>query len=68
MSTAQGTVAAWSAATGARVLLDDGTVLDVPAAGLVGARLLRPGQRVRVGLADDDATPVTVTLLTLPLP
>lgn len=67
MNTVQGTVAAWSAETGARVLLDDGTALDVPAAGLVGARLLRAGQRVRVGIADDGAA-VAVTLLTLPLP
>lgn len=67
MRTIQGTVATWSAETGTRVLLDDGTACEVPASGLVGARLLRAGQRVRVGLADD-ATPVAVTLLTLPLP
>ena len=66
MRTVQGTVAAWSAETGARVLLDDGSVCEVPATGLVGARLLRAGQRVHIGLADD--VPVAVTLLTLPLP
>ena len=66
MTDVQGTVSHWSSEDGTRVLLDDGSALAVPAPGLVGARLLRAGQRVHVRL-DGDGRPVAVTLLTLPL-
>ena len=54
-------------ARSATVLLDDGSLLAVPARAVdaAGIRLLRAGQRVRVRLLDDEV--VAVSLLTLPL-
>jgi 2-phospho-L-lactate guanylyltransferase len=56
------------------VLMDDGTALafDGPAFDRSGLRLLRPGQRVRVGVERDSASTeprvTAVTLATFPLP
>lgn len=66
----QGTVRRYDAATGTgSVFLDDGTVLEFGAAALAGSplRLLRPGQRVRLGL-DEAGVIALVTLATFPLP
>ena len=52
----QGTVATWDAESGSgSVLLDDGTPLEFPAAAFArsGLRLLRLGQRVRLGYGSD---------------
>jgi hypothetical protein len=66
----QGTVRSYEADTRCgSVFLDDGTVLEFGAAALAGSplRLLRPGQRVRLGL-DEAGAVVAVTLATFPLP
>jgi hypothetical protein len=66
----QGTVRDYDADTRAgSVFLDDGTVLGFGPAALAGSplRLLRPGQRVRLGL-DAAGAVVAVTLATFPLP
>jgi hypothetical protein len=66
----QGTVRSYDAGTrSGSVFLDDGTVLEFGPAALAGSplRLLRPGQRVRLGL-DGTSAVVAVTLATFPLP
>lgn len=52
------------------VLLDDGTELpyDATAFAASGLRLLRLGQRVRIGLADDGMRVATMQIVTLPDP
>ena len=53
----QATVSRFDPGTGdGAVLLDDGRELSFPGSALegTGLRLLRPGQRVRVELGDDD--------------
>ena len=64
----QGTVATYDPRTrSGRLLLDDGTGLDFPAAAFdaSGLRLLRLGQRVRVE-RDEQGAVTRVTLPTLP--
>jgi hypothetical protein len=66
----QGTVRSYDGATrSGTVFLDDGSVLEFSAAALAGSplRLLRPGQRVRIGL-DEAGGVVAITLATFPLP
>jgi hypothetical protein len=66
----QGTVRSYDADNrSGSVFLDDGTVLEFGAAALAGSplRLLRPGQRVRLGV-DEAGAVVAVTLATFPLP
>lgn len=68
MREVQATAASFDAASGtARVLLDDGSVLEVPAVPLrtSGVRLLRVGQRVRLRV-DEAGVVSAVSLLTLP--
>jgi len=65
----QGTVRSYDAATrSGTVFLDDGTVLGFGPAALDGSplRLLRPGQRVRLGL-DGAGAVAALTLATFPL-
>ena len=66
----QGTVRSYDAAArSGTVFLDDGSVLEFDAAALAGSplRLLRPGQRVRLGLNPAGRIAV-ITLATFPLP
>ncbi len=67
MTDLQGTVAAYDEATRAgRVLLDDGTGLAFPGAAVRPEVLrLRPGQRVRLAVADGAVS--GVTLVGMPL-
>ena len=48
----QATVRSWDPETGGSVLLDDGTVLEIPRDALRDSafRFVRPGQRVRLEL------------------
>jgi 2-phospho-L-lactate guanylyltransferase len=58
----QGTVASFKPETGdGTVYLDDGTELAFPAAAFAasGLRLLRPGQRVKLRMADGAITALT---------
>jgi 2-phospho-L-lactate guanylyltransferase len=64
----QGTVATWDPESGAgSVLLDDGTPVAFPATAFhaSGLRLLRLGQRVRLGYGPDGAVS-EVSLITMP--
>jgi cold shock CspA family protein len=66
----QATVRGFDPATGSgSVFLDDGTVLGFGPAAFAGSglRLLRPGQRVAIGLGPGGAI-VSLTLATFPLP
>lgn len=66
----QATVSTYDPATsGGTVLLDDGVQLGFSAEALAGSglRLLRPGQRVRIELADEDDVPVVRRLQILTL-
>lgn len=63
----QATVRSYDAATrSGTVFFDDGAIVgfDAAAYDVGGLRLLRPGQRVRVRVADNDAGP-EITALTL---
>jgi cold shock CspA family protein len=64
----QGTVRGYDEASrSGSVFLDDGTVLEFSAQALQGSglRLLRPGQRVRIG-CDDGGAITAITLATFP--
>jgi hypothetical protein len=66
----QGTVRSYDAGTrSGSVFLDDGTMLDFGPSAMAASRLrlLRPGQRVRIGL-DEAGGVVAITLATFPLP
>jgi hypothetical protein len=66
----QATVRGFDPATrSGSVFLDDGTVLGFGPAAFAGSglRLLRPGQRVAIGLGPGGAI-VSLTLATFPLP
>jgi hypothetical protein len=66
----QATVRAYDAETqSGSVFLDDGTALSFGAAAMAGSglRLLRPGQRVRIVRAEEDAISA-ITLATFPIP
>ena len=68
MRTVQGTVRGYDEATrSGSVFLDDGTVLEFGAQALHGSglRLLRPGQRVRIG-RDGQGAISAITLATFP--
>lgn len=65
----QATVRAYDPATrSGSVFLDDGTVLPFDAAACAAGplRLLRPGQRVAVRLADGRITAITLSTFALP--
>ena len=66
--TMQATVMRYDAATrSGAVVLDDGTELPFPAEAMAGTglRLLRPGQRVRIDIADGEQV-TSLQILTLP--
>jgi cold shock CspA family protein len=68
-TSAQGTVWTFDAQLGSgSVLLDDGTSRSFDGAVFAasGLRLLRPGQRVRLDLVDDEITSLTILTLDSP--